>query len=619
MSIQRPTDPPRSVSRSPSVSESSPASWLLSALRSGPVLLATAVALALALAPLGFAQDDDTIADLGFGESVNVNVVNVDVYVTDREGQRIRGLTAADFQLTVDKRPVPISNFYAVDGGRVVAGGTPLEIVGAASGAELRRCLGDSCNELFFFPVVGAAAPGRAVQLVRAETPADQRLHLIVYIDNFNIAPFNRNRVIRAVRNFLREELDPDDRVMLVTYDRALEVRQPFTSDPELVARALYRIEEMTGMRVTADNDRRDMIEQIYSEDRDLYFVRGRATQYAESIHNDVSFTLDALQQQVEMLAGLPGRKAIFYVSDGVPMRPGEDIFYALNDRFRDTSVLIEGHRYDLSRRFQSLITAANSHRVSFYTVDAAGLRTFTSMDAASRGPGAGPLVDQTYFNNLQAPLRFMAEETGGFVVMNTNNFRKPLDRMAADFDSYYSLGFVPASDVSGRYHRIEVELKEKRRGVDVRHRDGYRDKPLDTVMSERALAALELGFGDNPLGVDLEVVKIDPGETRDQFLVTLVVKVPMDRLEFLPQSEMMRARVRLYIAARDREGGLAEVQEVPMPIDIPVAEWDIARRQQYHYTLTLLMRGGRQVVGMGVRDQIGATASFVTEAVQVR
>lgn len=53
-----------------------------------------------------------------FFEALDVNLVNVEVFVTDRKGVPVTGLTADDFELLEDGRPVEISNFYAVDGGR---------------------------------------------------------------------------------------------------------------------------------------------------------------------------------------------------------------------------------------------------------------------------------------------------------------------------------------------------------------------------------------------------------------------------------------------------------------------------------------------------------------------
>ncbi len=91
-------------------------------------------------------------------------------------------------------------------------------------------------------------------------TPEDQRLRLVVYIDNFNLRPFNRNRVMRELRAFLGQKLSRDDQIMLVTYDRELHVRRPFTSDPGLIASALNDLEKISAQGVHADSERREVL-----------------------------------------------------------------------------------------------------------------------------------------------------------------------------------------------------------------------------------------------------------------------------------------------------------------------------------------------------------------------
>ena len=564
----------------------------LARLRRGVLPHALVALLSLLAVPGLMAQDAGDAESSGdfYVEAVDVNVVNVEVYVSDRKGNRITGLTKDDFVLTVDRSPMAISNFYAVEGGLPV---------------------GEQPELIEVEPADGLVEPERPQQV--AQRPRDQRLYLIVYVDNFNLRPFSRNKVLRQARGFLRSNIRPGDEIMLVTYDRSLKVRHPFTKDPEIISSALYDLEELTGHRVHTDSDRRDILSQIYDDADEIYEVRGRVSQYAESIHNDMAFTIDAMRDQVEMLAGLPGRKAILYVADGIPMRAGEDVFYALNDKFLDSSVLMDSQRYDLSRRFQSLIAQANSNRVTFYTVDAAGLRAYSFMDASNQTAGGGAQIDQVHFQNLQSPLLFLAEETGGFAMINTNDFTKGMEKMAGDFDTYYSLGFVPSGEAVGRYHRIKVELKEKQRGIRLRHREGYRDKPVDTRMSDGALAALHFGQHENELGIELA----KGTETRHesgQFLVPVTVKVPIGKLTFLESQEMQRGRIRLWVAAKDSEGGMAEVQRVPVPIDIPSSEFERARQQFYHYQITLLMREGRQMISVGVRDEIGATIGFALE-----
>lgn len=529
-----------------------------------------------------------------FGEAVDVNVVNVEVYVTDKDGQRIRGLKEDDFILQVDKKPVSITNFYVVDNGKaredVVAASAPL----AADGT----------------PEVPA--------LAEEEVPDEQRLYLIVYIDNFNLRPFSRNRVIQATRTFLRSRMRRGDQVMLVTYDRSLKVRHPFTKDPEVVASALSEIETQSGYGVHFDSDRRDLMDFIYNDARSVTEASGRVSSYAESIYNDMSFTLDSIAKQVEILGGLPGRKAVLYVSDGLSMRPGEDAYYALNDKFKDSASLTEIFRFDLSRRFDALVSQANANRVTFYTVDASGLRTYSYMDASNHTAGGGAQIDQTHFSNIQSTIRFMAEETGGFSIINTNNFTPLLDRMAEDFNNYYSLGFQPnSSGVAGRYHTIKVQLKTKMKGVNLRFREGYRDRPVSTRMADSTLAALNFGFSRNPIDA---VVTSGRQEQQDngQYLVPLTIKIPIAKMTLLPTDGFHRARLRLYIAAKDTEGGIAEVQEVPLPIDIPSAEIEHAKTQTYSYEIKMLMRPGPQVVSVGVRDEIGATSSVATHPLRV-
>ena len=550
------------------------------------------------LAALPCLAQDGEGGEAALGEAfidvVDVSVVNVDVYVTDKKGKRVTGLTKGDFELSVERKPVAITNFYAVESGVAhTEAGVPLlpqEDLDPRLAADDRR----------------------------RRVPEDQRLHLVVYVDNLNLRPFTRNRALRYVRTFLRNRLRPGDEVMLVTYERSIHVRHHFTSDPEIIGSALYEVEEMSGMGVHTDSDRRDILRDIYESDNPNV-VRGRATQYAESLFSDMRFTIDALTEIVDSLAGLPGRKAILYVSDGLPMRAGEDIFHAMNDQFQSGAgnILMDGLRYDLSRQFQKLTNRANAHRVTFYTLEAAGLRTYSFMDASNSTIGGGSRIDQIHFSNIQSSLRLMARETGGMVLVNTNNFQPLLDRVAEDFDTYYSLGFSPSGVESGRYHRIQIKVKG-RKGLVVRTRDGYRDKPVSTRMSEGTLAALHFGYQSNPLGIEIEV-----GDEREhssgQMLVTVKVRIPIGKVSFLPQAEMQRGKLRLFVGAKDHEGGVSPIQDVPVPIDIPQAEFERAREQFYEYSMNLIMRPGRQVVAVGVRDEIGAVSGFAARGVSIR
>lgn len=525
-----------------------------------------------------------------FFDVVDVNVINVEAFVTDKKGNRILGLKKDDFELSVDGKPVAISNFYAVEEGKAQIEEGP---------QYLRQ---DDVEE------------EESIITKEPEVPDEQKLHLVIYIDNFNLKPFSRNRSFGYIRTFLRTRLRPGDEVMLMSYDRSLHTRHPFTSDPELIASGLYDLEEVSAHAVHSDSDRKDILEQIY-EAEDLLTMRGRANQYAGALYNDVSFTITALKELVDNLAGLPGRKAILYVSDGLPMRPAEDIYHALNDRFAESSVLSEAFRFDATREYQELTAKANANRVTFYTLEAAGLRTYSFIDASNFQANGGALIDQVHFSNLQHSLQFMAEETGGMALLNTNNFGPLLDRVADDFSTYYSLGFSSAS-TSGRYYRINIKIKDHKE-FKVRIRDGYRSKTIDSRVSETTLAALHYGIEQNALGIELEMGRETPGEKR-YYMVPIQVKIPLDNLSLIPQNDMYRGRIRLFIGAKDNEGGVAPVQDLPIPIDISREEYEQAKGAFYKYSVTLQMRRGRQIVAVGVRDEIGSVTSYVTQGLTV-
>ena len=530
-----------------------------------------------------------------FVDTVDVRVVNVDVYVTDKQGKRITGLTRGDFRLFEDGREVPITNFYAVEDGRPAAVLPPAHPRTAEDGAP---------------------APAPAPATIE-EVPRDQQLHLVIYVDNFNIRPEHRNRVLDEIGYFVSTKLQRGDRAMLVSYDRSLKVRQPFTSDPQLLVRAMEEVARVTGHGVSRDEERRQAFERI-AETQSPNAAQAYARTYAESMQNDLSFTVGAIKELIDYLAGLPGRKAILYVSDGIPMVPGQEAFEALDQKFGGGRYMSDAFGYDFSRRFTELTHAANSNRVSFYTIDAAGLRLYSSFTAEKTAVDASIRVDGTINSNLQSPLRYMADTTGGVSIVNTNNTLPMLERIAEDFESYYSLGFSPAHAGSGRYHRLEVRLADGRRGLVVRHREGYRDKTIEAQMTDGTVSALRFAVEDNPLGVSLGFGELQPREDRRTWIVPVDVEVPLDRIALIPRAGTHEGRLRLYVAAIDERGDASPVQQVAVPISIPDADIEAARGQTYRYTVPLLMRGGQHRVAVGLRDELGAQESFVIEDVTV-
>ncbi|MEM1182929.1 MAG: VWA domain-containing protein, partial [Acidobacteriota bacterium] len=513
----------------------------------------------------------------------------VDVYVTDRRGNPILGLGPEDFELFEDGQPVKLTNFFAVQNG-VPA----LERLEVLPQGETRF------------------QPQELEKL-----PDEQRLHLIVYVDNFNLFPASRNRTLARLRNFLSGSLSRDDRVMIVSYDRSLHLRQGFTTDMGAVASALIELEGLSGIASQREQERQQAIEEI-SEATSDFLALSAARSYAESVQTEMTIGLRGLSRQLELLSGLKGRKALLYVSDGIPQKVGEDLFYYVDERFPRSRARMESGNYDMSHRYENLISQANSASVTFYSLDARGLRANSSVSAEFAGTTQGgglPFIDTVNNANMREPMHKMAADTGGQAVTNTNAIEAGLNKFLNDFRNYYSLGYQPGHFGSGRYYDIKVKVK--RDDVKVRYRRGYRDKSISSRMADSTLSSLIYGAVGNPLEVDVGFgsSKADGKSS----LVPVEVKIPLGKLTLVPQTNQYIGRVKVAVAVMDGEGSLSPVeQQPPHTIQIPAAEIDIAKTKDFIYEVVLAMRPGLSRVAVTVRDELTSQTSYVRKTIKI-
>ncbi len=523
-----------------------------------------------------------------FFESIDVNVVNVDVYVTDKQGNRVTDLTRGDFELFEDGKPVKISNFYSVVGGRPQEG-APIESL----------------------PPQAAPAPLSPIGI-----PDDQRLYVVVYFDNLFLRPFSRNKVIDYSRRFLLNELSEEDQVMLVTFERSLHVRRPFTANKQEILEEMEELRKLSAFAPQQQSERREVIRRL-DQSRDSFEAAGHVDFYAKSIYNDMLMTINSLKEMVSSLAGLPGRKALLYLSDGLPLTAGEDLFFLIDEKFQDQNTShLASFNYRAKRQFNELTARANANRVSFYTIEAAGLTSHSSLSAEYGHRDTSIIeADVMHDANREEPLLLMADATGGLSAVNTNNFNGAFDAISKDFSNYYSLGYAPSHATAGRYYKIEVRVK--RPGVAVRHRAGYRDKSPENRVNEGTLAALIHGTERNSLGVRLQFAAEKPS-TKGNYLLPVEVRIPLGRVTLIPQEGSHRGAVRLSLGVIDDEGRISPLHQASVPILVPAADLDRAKTQDFIYEVELLMRRGIQGVAVGVYDDFAGDSAFIRQTVRV-
>ncbi|MEM6792512.1 MAG: VWA domain-containing protein [Acidobacteriota bacterium] len=410
-----------------------------------------------------------------------------------------------------------------------------------------------------------------------------------------------------------------NDKVMVVSYDRSLHLRQPFTSNMGDVNRALEELETLSGHATLRERERKTAIDEISGATRELTAM-GAARDHAESVEAEMKFTLRGLSRQVELLSGLVGRKALLYVSDGIPQVIAEDLFIFVDERFPRARARLEAGNFDIANSYRKLIAQANSSGVTFFTLDAGGMRAGSTISAEYGGTTQGgglPLVDSIYSANMKEPLHMIADDTGGRAIVGTNAIEAGLGKILGDLRNYYSLGYQPPrSSGGGRYYKLKVKLKQK--GLKVRHRIGYRDKSVEARIAESTVASLIYGNDSNPLGIDLGFGRPRTGEETARLSVD--VKIPLDKVVLIPRSGAYIGRLKVAVATMAEDGGLSEVdQQQPFMIEIPENELEIARQKYYTYQVVLEnLDVGLSRVAVTVHDEHSAKASHVRRTIRI-
>jgi VWFA-related protein len=209
--------------------------------------------------------------------------------------------------------------------------------------------------------------------------------------------------------------------------------------------------------------------------------------------------TANSLLSVIHSLSVLPGRKTLVYLSEGLPASPS------------------------LQARFDTVVSAANRSNVSVYTIDAAGLRaestlveTRREIDAAgqerlrqsvSRDATDGPLMrvvertEDLLRLDPQGGLARLAEDTGGFLIRDTNDLGSAFKRIDEDNRFHYLLTYSPSNaEFDGKFRSISVRVK--RDDMQVFARKGYlavRPSAFPVLSYEApALAALDRGRPPN-------------------------------------------------------------------------------------------------------------------------
>jgi VWFA-related protein len=550
-----------------------------------PRLLPSLTALLAVVGPLAL-RAQEPAAERTFGESVEVRVVNVDVVVTDRDGQPVQGLDAEDFTVYEDGRPQPITNFYRVEGPRLQASGQEgWEVIGADSSFRRR---------------------------------------ILLLIDNNFITTPDRDRALVVLQGYLDQKFDGSYEWSVVAVGDDVRVLEPFTPDKLRVRAALDRVRGLptfgTRYRIERNllNDPvRTRRAQRASSSSAGEFTEGEGLENFQSALRfeskfSVASTLQAFErtsaamvQAFRAYGNLPGNKVLIWITGGVPMLPeygfqGEGTA-GTSGGLSDKDTDLRQYQTELRKTVDSVSYEANAAQFKVYPVKVTGLESpSVQNDPSYRSSGAtfsetalSSMVETDDNDSAQLSL---ALGTGG-LYLTSNNTLDNFERADRDTTSYYSLGYRPDRAEDGQMHRVKVETRIP--GLQVRSRTAYVD--LSPEQKLEMVLATPLPFprekGTLPVSLDIE--------NRGQGEVLAVAKLPSARLTFLPEGDFFVGHVKIYLTIHDREGNLVDLISQQQDVRFPTAQKEDALAGEFRYGLKFRLKDkGDYVVSVTLRDE---------------
>lgn len=573
--------------------------------------MAVFAGLAAAVAFGGAAVLDAQQTD-GYGaflDTVEVRVVNVDVIVTDKSGAFVPGLTREDFVLKVDGKPVELSNFAAY----------PSAEEEPAAGAAAAPAPVAAPENWTLTPETKALPAGKSPPAVYA-----------VLVDQTLIQPGERASILKQLRTFFGNGLKEGDKALVATYNRQFRLITDLTADKAVIDAALAELER--GSAATASVGSREST--ILRDINRVNPADINAQVEAERLFDEIQdVEREALQESLGAvgglaylsgaLAGIEGRKALVYAGGGFSTHPVERLYSAWGQRLGSLAPgrVAPGQaglgpvEAEIDRRQKELIQQSGAHRVTLYTIAAGGLQG-SSVVSPELGNDDGVLASTGSASDLAraGDLRYIATETGGMALQNSPQLVQALDKVAADFSHYYSLGFTPARGT--QYHRVEVEVRQP--GLKVRSRGGFRDESHGARAGDNAIAALLFNATENPFEASAAAGAAKKDGKNAELLLPVTVKVPLGHITLLPQGDHHEGRLSFDFAARDQSGQVLVMERRELPFTVPNDKLAAALRQYVSFNVEMKLRPGPYRVGVVVHDDLGQAASSLTLQTEV-
>jgi VWFA-related protein len=437
-----------------------------------------------------------------------------------------------------------------------------------------------------YIPLAGSETNGIRTQTTRPPSTTELGRTFVFLVDNprIDLAFSNANangissgsftllrRAIRGAReaerlltSFVENEVGPRDLVAIGDTEVDLGVLSSFTNDRATLRQAIRQI------RSNPTSGRAPTI-RITSINGD-YSLKDLVDQNLRVI--------ETISSVIKQLETLPGRKVITLLSRGMLFEP----------QLHGADIVIE--------RMHKLIDQANRARVSINALTPAGVGNFGGET----------------FQNFDS-LIYLANETGGRAIYNTNDTRVGFAEIVERSRGYYLLAYKSEPDTHARPHSLKVQLNRDDLRVEARTTAYARTASPDLSPQETLSAAINSPLRET--AIPLDVTPSFVASTGSKGDIKLIIKVGVSEAELVNIDEMIKAEFDLAVRITGPDGKLSRPSIHQLKLEA-TAE---ARNQALQEGITTLLRipvdtSGFYRVSVAVQSkqtkQLGSTTNLI-------
>src|SRR5215212_1677711 len=546
-------------------------------------------------------------------ETIEVQLTNLDVTVTDAQGNPVPGLTKDDFQIMEDGRPREITNL-----------------------TEYRRTTAE----------IGQAAPRR----------------ILVVMDNRTIAFSARKKTIAAVLATIDQLLSmPEDRLMIVTIAGSPKPRTNWTADRAVIAAALQdvandaaasrldmaEIDNMFGemievasggganastlnrRRLRAQTGGSTATSRVNTSDEDERFMPGvdfsliisRARSYAASMAVETEQTLFSLAASLNHFNSVSdGRRIVVLAGGALPVLPGADVYQRLEDTMHEierhqnnaapigqmrrlTHAVMEKAQFDLSRELDQVASAARLKGIAFYAVNPE-VNDHPSKTITSRYSSSGS-SDFASANAASDGFARLALGTGGESHVG-RTAELALQKVKNDLDSYYSIGYRSPIFVGPD---TKIAVKMKKNGLRARAVIAAAHTQPEWQVADRVVNNLAR-TDTNDLGIIVIPNGRMAAKPTGERQVKVNVMIPFDALRLVRDGRDYNCSFTVFVSVGDANGG-ANPQRETRNFKFNEDQVQRLRGQNLAYGVDLTLAPGRDRVSVGILDLVGGSTGY--------